>query len=349
MTRADRHISPMAIGMMFSFSMFNPRNFSLPVRAWRTLMAACVSATLMASEARGQEVEVEPLLFGDIFTHRSGDTRSRLVGALQLRSSSTIFGGFSGLALSPDGSRLMTVSDRGGWMTAALTYDDTGRVVGVHDVALGRLRGLEGRSLESDEEADAESLTIAPDGSLLVTFESKNRIFSYRDGLDGIPKALFNRNTHIKDLGNHGIEASVALADGTLFAIGEGWPSARSSRAYLISNGKLERLSYQTDADFRPVGAAQLPRGDVLVLERAFSNWTGFQSRIRRIEADRIMPGAHLQAREVLTFGLDAALFNFEGIAAHEGPNGLPRITLISDDNFHPMLPTAVIMIELLD
>src|SRR5690242_13050545 len=46
-------------------------------------------------------------------------------GGLVLSSPSSHFGGWSGLVMAPDGSRLFAVSDVGSWMTAGVAYTGT--------------------------------------------------------------------------------------------------------------------------------------------------------------------------------------------------------------------------------
>jgi hypothetical protein len=40
-------------------------------------------------------------------------------------------------------------------------------------------------------------------------------------------------------------------------------------------------------------------------------------------------------------------LDNFEGVAVHLAPDGTTRITLVSDDNFHPLQRTLIVQFEL--
>ena len=40
---------------------------------------------------------------------------------------------------------------------------------------------------------------------------------------------------------------------------------------------------------------------------------------------------------------------NFEGLAVHAGPTGGIRLTLISDNNFNPILPNMIISLELVE
>ncbi len=64
-------------------------------------------------------------------------------GGLVLTSPSANFGGWSGLALSRDGTDLVAVSDSGLWMTAAIAYDG-GRLQGLRSARIGALQTAQG-------------------------------------------------------------------------------------------------------------------------------------------------------------------------------------------------------------
>ena len=79
-------------------------------------------------------------------------------GGLVLTSPSKHFGGWSGLALDPDGKGFFAISDIGAWMSGALTYDDKGLPQGMTCGAHGR-HPVEGR-----RSAARASATVTPRG-----------------------------------------------------------------------------------------------------------------------------------------------------------------------------------------
>ena len=85
------------------------------------------------------------------------------------------------------------------------------------------------------------------------------------------------------------------------------------------------------------------------MLERRYSQWSGFTTRLRGLNPAQFFPGAILRPREVVKFGPTASLYNLEGLAVHSGPSDQVRLTLISDDNFHMVLPTVILMFEWID
>ena len=63
-------------------------------------------------------------------------------GGLELSSDMGNFGGLSGLSLSPNGDILVAVTDQGDILRATLLHDKKGRLEGLSDVQLHRLRGI---------------------------------------------------------------------------------------------------------------------------------------------------------------------------------------------------------------
>ncbi len=106
-------------------------------------------------------------------------------------------------------------------------------------------------------------------------------------------------------------------------------------------------LSYAKEGAFTPTGAARLPDGDVIVLERRFTLLGGLAARLLRLEAAALRPGAALGGRELARLGPPLSVDNMEGIATRRGPGGETLIYLISDDNFHPLQRTLLLMFEL--
>ncbi|MEM8628432.1 MAG: esterase-like activity of phytase family protein, partial [Pseudomonadota bacterium] len=112
-------------------------------------------------------------------------------GGLQLRSSSSAFGGFSGLRLTPDGRSFIAVSDAGFWMRGDIGYDGR-KPARISNAEVGPLRALSGAVLTGNSEIDAEGIEIlgadirkAP---ALISFERIHRIGQFKLTKDGISK-----------------------------------------------------------------------------------------------------------------------------------------------------------------
>ncbi len=272
-------------------------------------------------------------------------------GGLKITSPDERWGGLSGLEVSADGRRMIAVSDRGSWFTVHLAYDKAGRLAGASDGRIGALSGKNGKPLEGKKRRDAESLAAAADGSLLVAFERKHRIWRYPEALEPFarhPVAL-PKPPGLKDApNNHGVEALTVLAGGGILAITQGADDAGDFAAYLRRAGEWSRLRYRAGpGDFEPTGATLLPDGDVIVLERHFNWLGGLAIRLVRLKAANIRANRILIGREVARLKPPLTLDNLEGVAARRGPRGETLIYLVSDDNFSPLQDTLLLMFAL--
>jgi len=274
-------------------------------------------------------------------------------GGIEITSTDSRFGGLSGLLVSADGAELLAVSDRGRWLVAKLRYDAEGRLIGIADARSARLRDLDGDALAKNRHRDAESLAELADGSVLVSFERKHRIWHYpseEEPLSGRP-AAWRKPKGLGDAPkNSGLEAIVALADGRLLAVTEDHRDGAGNVGYLWHDGVWARLTYQREGDFKPTAASRLPgSGDLLVLERAFQPISGARVRLVRLAAGDIRPGAELNGEELALWGLPLTVDNFEALATRRGPDGKTLIYLLSDDNFSWLQRTLLLMFALED
>ena len=272
------------------------------------------------------------------------------MGGFELSSGDERFGGLSGLLVDADGGQLTAVTDRGDLVTASLTYDLGGWLVGVTDGRIAALSGLNGTKLEGKRQKDAESLAWGPDGSLVVSFEHTHRIWRYAPtaGDAGLkPAALPPPEGLDKAPKNKGVEALVALDEGRLLAITQGRDKDPDINAYLWQDGAWSRLGYPKHGAFKPTGAARLPGGDIVVLERCFTLLGGLAARLVRLDAAAIQPGAALEGREIVEIRPPFTVDNMEGIAARRDDRGRTLIYLLSDDNFNAWQRTLLLMFAL--
>ncbi|MCV4593953.1 esterase-like activity of phytase family protein, partial [Escherichia coli] len=79
---------------------------------------------------------------------------------------------------------------------------------------------------------------------------------------------------------------------------------------------------------------AFLPSGDMLLLERRFSYFRGVASRLRRIPAAAIAPGATVDGPVVFSADAGHQIDNMEGLAVRRDASGATVLSMISDDNF---------------
>jgi hypothetical protein len=261
-----------------------------------------------------------------------------LLAAYQLRSSHPRFGGFSGLVVTK-GPTLVAISDRCWWLTARMKLDAAGRLVGLEEARIARILG-KGGAVQAVKGCDSEGLATARDGAYLVSYEQAHRIWRY--GRPGSAAEPVWRPTE-KMPSNGGLEALTVLADGRLLAISERLaPAPGVHRAWLVEGARATPLTCAVSEGFVPTGAATLPDGDVLLLERAFSPLYGVSARIRRIAGRTIAPGARLTPRELARLESPLSVDNFEGIAVHGRD-----VYVISDDNFSGLQRTLLFQLRM--
>jgi hypothetical protein len=154
---------------------------------------------------------------------------------------------------------------------------------------------------------------------------------------------------------NKGLEAltfaprSGRLA-GTLIAFSErGLDAGGNLRAFLVGAnppgaGTVAEFSVRRREDFDISDAALLPSGDVLLLERRFSWWSGIAMRLRRIAIAGIAPGALVDGSDLLFADLGYHIDNMEGLSVNTDATGAVILTLISDDNFNHFLQRTLLL-----
>jgi len=273
-------------------------------------------------------------------------------GGVEMKADSPNFGGWSDLHVSADGRSLTSISDEGAWFTATIDYSADGNLAGLGQARIGQLRGLDGKAIHSKAEADAEAMARLPDGSWLIAFERRHRLWHYRT-LEATPLPIEGPADIGRQPANGGIEAMTALEDGTVVAISEeyslkpgtvvGWigrPAGNSRYSW-------SSFSYTTNPDFRPTAIVRLPDGAYATLERAFDVVRGVRVRVMRFEAAQLQPGGTVTPEELAFLATPYAVDNLEGLSATRGPRGETLLWLISDDNFNPLQRNILMLFEL--
>jgi hypothetical protein len=276
-----------------------------------------------------------------------------------LTTSDARFGGWSDLDISDDGTRLTSISDRGFWFDATIQHDENGGIAQLTDARLGYLVNLAGfrqRGLNGD----AEGLSRTPDGGFLVSFERRHRIWLYPPAeppFSVLPRPLPMPADAAKlpmpaDAAkmpeNGGIETLVRLSGRRVLAISEEMLTKDGANVGWLGDGRTwSDVSYVAGPDFKPTGAARLPNGDILILERRFSRMTVPGARIVRVPAYAIQPGARLIGEELALIGPPMTFDNFEGITTRLGPHGEILLYVISDDNYFFLQRTLLLVFEL--
>ena len=327
------------------------------------LAALVAVATPVDAATRAIEVSTRPLLWNseDRNETRTGDLH--WAGGIEITSTDVEFGGWSGLAVSADGSSLLSVSDTGHWLTAMILYDERGRLSGIAEPRMAPMLGLEGESIAGGKTlGDAEGLSVqmtATDslmGEAYVSFERAHRIWRYdlaRSGAEAVPEQLLTQRHFGRLNANGGLESISLLPPGggdapRILAITEDTRDPRGNiRGFIADGHDIAWFGVKPHEPFMPTDMARLPGGDVLLLERRYSMLGGVGMQLRRISADAIEPGAVLDGKVLVNVGQRYSIDNMEGLAVREDENGDLLIYMISDNNFNPLQRTLLLMFRL--
>jgi hypothetical protein len=324
-----------------------------PLAALVFLAACAAPLDTRPADAAGPDpiqISARPLIFDprDPAADRVGTLIFR--GGVSLTANDSRFGGWSDLDVSDDGTRLTAISDRGFWFDATIEHDDRGGVSQLTDGRLGYLLNLGGRR-QAGLAGDAEGLSRAPDGSFFVSFERRHRVWLYPPSdppFSAAPRVVPTPPGAASMPVNGGIEALVRLVGGRLFALSEELQDQDGANVGWVGDGRTwSRLTYEPGPDFKPTGAARLPDGDILVLERRFTRLNVPAARIVRVRADSLRPGAHVVGTELALIEPPLIFDNFEGISVRRGAGGETLIYLISDDNYFFLQRTLLLVFEL--
>ena len=267
----------------------------------------------------------------------------KLMGAFQLDSKDKRFGGLSGLTIV-DG-KLYAISDRSYWLSARVVSDGDGALV---DLVAWQIAPMltPADTPVSGSLADAEALTRAPDGSFLVAFEGRHRIWRYDAPprtFTSIPKPIPVPAALAQAPRNGGLEGLTSLPDGRLLALTEEFANPDGSfKGWLIDGSQFAELAYLPAQGFHVTDCAALKNGDVLVLERRYVPFGVLSARLTIVDGKAVKAGAKLTGRELLKIEPPLVTENFEALAVQETAKGT-MIYLVSDDNYSPFQQTILL------
>lgn len=335
--------------------------------------AAGFSALALSRHAQAQTAQIEHAVTAPVAIEVNARPipnfepreRSRTrFGSLQYRSGLVLtsphrgFGGLSAFRFLDDkGERFLALSDQGTWFTGRIRY--SGRaMVGLDDVEAAPMLNAEGRPItEKRNWYDTESL--ARDGSLVyVGLERVNQImrFDFSKGGTRARGEVIPTPPAIRKLpSNKGLEALVFIPKGqvlagTLIAFSErGLDTAGNLVAFLIGGPSPGQFSVRRAENFDISDAVLLPSGELLILERKFSWFTGINIRIRSISLKSIAPGALVDGPVLFNADLGHEVDNMEGIDAHVTAEGETVLTMVSDDNFSMLQRTLLLQFTMVE
>ncbi len=321
-------------------------------------IAITLCGTLLLTGAVGAapraDIEASPVLLDPNDPDRRAIGRLEYLAGYELASDAEGWGSLSGMILTPAGDALLAVSDLGFWVRIGLRHDDRGRLIGVDGVGIAPLLDEKGRPLDRKRWSDAEAVARDADGSLLVAFERRHRLWRYAppSGSDCLPQAAAvpvpAPDSMDRLPGNGGVEAVAVLAPGRILMLSErGRDTAGDIRGWIGAPGQWAALGLSPTDGFMPTDLAVLPDGDLLLLERRFSLIGGPAARLSILPAAEVRPGARLTGREIAELVPPLTVDNFEALAARPAPDGGVLVYLLSDDNGNPLQRTLLLQFRL--
>ena len=262
---------------------------------------------------------------------------ARYAGSLNLPRNTKTLGGFSGLELGPDGHDVTLISDRGHIVQGTIQRAE-GAMSGIELAHILPLRDEKGQPVKGKHN-DAEGAAFGPHGALFVSFESDHRILAYPPA-QSTAIAMPRHPDFSKFPGNGGIEALAVNDQGFIFAIPERvWNRRRETFVYRLDQQGWAKLSrYPRHPAYLPVGADFGPDGRFYVLERHFKG-LGFSSQIRSFG----ITGTDLVDERLILRTAEWRHGNLEGLSVWRDPEGQIRLSMVSDDNFLPFLPSMIV------
>ena len=283
-------------------------------------------------------------------------------GSLEWRSGLVLtsafhgFGGLSALRLDPKGEKFISLSDKGSWFTGRIVY--SGREMkGLADVEAAPMIGPDGKPITARGWFDSESLAL--DGSFAyVGLERVNEVlrFDFSKGYTRSRSEVVPMPPGVKKLPyNLGLEALVFVPKGqplagTLIAMSErGLDPQGNLIAFLVGGPTPGQFSVRRTNNFDISDAVLLPSGDLLILERKFSLFSGVGIRVRRIPLASVAPGAVVDGPSIFDADLGQEIDNMEGIDAYVTPEGDTVLTMVSDDNFSLLQRTLLLQFTLVE
>jgi hypothetical protein len=319
-------------------------------RTRRNIVSVAVLLALMLVSAPGSGQE-ETVTTAQITSFKDAGLGGRVDGVIWrggfvMASASDVFGGLSSITFTGPEGRLAMVSDKGRFVSGQLLYDEAGVPFGLVGVRIEAMQNSRGADLPRQFARDAEALdTVYRNGApvaVRVGFENLTRVadFDLIDSVPGGPAREISVPAWVSAArDNDALESlciapnSSPVAGSTLLIMESVMTAEGNHRATLLGQQDKGDLSLTPISGLTPTDCAFLPNGDLLVLERGIAFLT-FTMRLRLIPAAEVHPGAVMEGRVILNAS-GSDIDNMEGLAVHPGPDGKPRITLISDNNFN--------------
>ena len=293
----------------------------------------------LAPEGR---MTVRPVMLDAHDAQRRRVGRLTWLGGVELASDDPAFGGYSSMRVA--GDRFTLLSDGGNVVDFRLD-----RRWRIGELRFGNLPDGPGTGWQK-EDRDSESMASDPaTGRLWVGFEDANAIWRYSPGF-----ARAEARARPSDMARWpkaaGPASLVRLRDGhfIVFAEKAHWPHDHAHAARWFDRDPTTdptrgfRFDYLPPDHYDPSDAAELPDGDLLVLNRRFELPYDFSAILTIVPRAAIAPGKRVAGTPIARFAAPLIHDNFEALAVTR--EGADTIVWIASDDNQSMLERSLLL-----
>ena len=279
----------------------------------------------------GPAVAIATLIAGFVLRPAFPETAGvQFLSELTWTGSDPRVGGLSALVMRDGGMSAYALSDSG-WLLD-VDIDRTAHVL--EGISVSKITNLVVDRAAPDAVNDSEGMAVGRDGSVFVSYERHHIIARFAPDQDGNAVAL--PADAFRDLGkNTGLEALAIDERGQVFTLPERPASKAKGFPVWRWDGSDWMQAFHLPArdGFWAVSAEFGPDGRFYLLERRLT-FLGFQSRLRRWEIKDDQPN-----EETVLLTTPAGRFgNLEGVSLWRDESGAVRVSLISDNNYWPLM-----------
>ncbi len=322
----------------------------LKLLAWPGLAAATLLLTASAESGLSPVPRATIMIEAKRVALFAGQPKRRRIGRLvylggwELQSAASSFGGISGMMVMQD--RIVAVGDAG--TVIDFPVPTANRVAGIiREIPAGC--GTHWRK----QDQDAEALTHDPaSGAVWIALEWRNKVCRLSPGL-ARSEAVAGPPAMQSFPRTGGAEAMTRLADGRFLVFAEKGRGRSDTTPLLVFAADpvavpdaVAVLRYRPPSGYRPVEAAQLPDGRILVLNRRFTLPDDFRTTLVVIDAAALQRGKPVEGQVIARLAPPAIADNFEALAITQDARG-PVIWIASDDNFSFLQRTLLLKFRL--
>lgn len=268
----------------------------------------------------------------------------RYLGGWSLRTDEAAFGGLSGMVMGK--GELIAVSDSGALVRIGLSNGQPDGRGWIGPLPRGCGDGL------YKVDRDAEAITGEPGTShFWISLERRNAICRLngmrRSEAEVFPQAIATWAAA------SGGETLLRMPDGRFLMWSEARNGKRGGHMLLrfdrdptLPGAQVEQMDWMAPKGFRPVDAALLPDGRIVVLHRRFTPLHWMESVLMVMDPATMGPGRIVRGTEIARIDGRLTRDNYEGVAvSREG--GRTILWLIADDNFHFLQRTLLLKFAL--